>query len=278
MMSVAEAAGEQWDASNYASKSNLLRVVRREADAVFRLAEENWEAPTRAGHWQVRDIIGHLVDVSEGYLQRFAAARGKGSVEAVAGITEMASFADERALAYREISQPDLLKRLREDFDELMELYEGLSEDEWTNLQVLHGYMGPLPAFIYPVFQLMDYGVHGWDIREGAGMPHCMPGDVADFLVPFMFVLWQSTCDTTPLGDDVLEVGFRVSGRNGGTFRVKTSADGYTYEPGDIDDLPAVFEFDPASLVLTAFGRVSGGTVYGDASAATRYNALFFRI
>ena len=29
--------------------------------------------------------------------------------------------------------------------------------------------MGPLPAFFYPAFQLMDYGVHSWDIRQGTG-------------------------------------------------------------------------------------------------------------
>ena len=26
-----------------------------------------WENPTASGHWQVRDIIGHLVDTTEGY-------------------------------------------------------------------------------------------------------------------------------------------------------------------------------------------------------------------
>ncbi len=70
---------------------------------------------------------------------------------------------------------------------------------------VPHFYMGPVPAFIYAAGQLMDYGVHTWDIREGQGKAHALPGDVADLLVPFMFIIWQSTirpdADRTPLHD-----------------------------------------------------------------------------
>jgi uncharacterized protein (TIGR03083 family) len=269
---------EQWDATNPAAKDNLLRVVREQADSVFALAEKNWEAPTASGHWQVRDIIGHLVDVSEGYLDRFAAARGEGEVEAIAALTDMAKFADERAQSYRNVSQQELLQRLRGDFEKVMKIFEGLSDEEWGGLQVLHGYMGTLPAFIYPVFQLMDYGVHGWDIREGQNMAHSMSADVADLLAPFMFILWQATCDVTRTGGQDLDVGFRLSGRNGGTFRVRITSDGYSYEPGDVDDLPAVFEFDPASLVLTAFGRARAGTAYGDLDVANKYRSLFFSI
>jgi uncharacterized protein (TIGR03083 family) len=269
---------EQWNGTNFASKDNLLRVVKEEAQLVFKLAEENWEAPTRAGHWEARDIIGHLVDVTEGYLTRFAAARKGESPDVIGPLTDMARLADERALSYRDVPQQDLLKRLREGFDELMELFEGLNEKDWTGLQVLHGYMGPLPAFFYPVFQLMDYGVHGWDIREGIGQPHSMPADVADLLVPFMFILWQATCDATRCGDEELTIGLNVSGRNGGTFRVSVTSEGLNYEQSEAKDFPAVFEFDPASLVLTAFGRVSAGTVSGDREVANRYNGLFFRI
>jgi uncharacterized protein (TIGR03083 family) len=273
-----DANRQTWDATNFASKDNLLRVIKQEANAVFHLAEENWEAPTTSGHWQVRDIIGHMVDVSEGYIARFEAARKGETPDVIGPITEMARLADERALSYRSVPQMDMLKRLREAFDHVMSDFEDLNEQDWGGLQVLHGYMGPLPAFIYPVFQLMDYGVHGWDIREGQRIPHSMSADVADFLAPFMFILWQSTYDANLLGQDALEIGFRVSGRNGATFRVKVATDGYSYETGPIDDLPAVFEFDPASLVLTAFGRASAGTAYGDHSVANRYRSLFFSI
>jgi hypothetical protein len=56
------------------------------------------------------------------------------------------------------------------------------------------------------------------------------------------------------------------------------SAPGLTATPGPIDDLPAVLEFDPASFVLTAFGRTNTGTVRGDLGLAHEFLAGFFRI
>jgi hypothetical protein len=50
-----------------------------------------------------------------------------------------------------------------------------------------------------------------------------------------------------------------------------------TYEPGSVD-APVLLDFDPASLVLTAFGRTRSGTPYGDLDAARRFAGLFFRI
>jgi hypothetical protein len=143
---------------------------------------------------------------------------------------------------------------------------------------VTHAYMGPVPAFFYPIGQLMDYGVHSWDVREGLGMSHYLDADAADLLVPFMFVLWQATTDTSRLKGDDLDVAVRVSGRVGGTYRVKVGSEGMTYAPGSADDAPVVLDFDPASLVLTAFGRTRSGTPYGDLDAARRFAGLFFRI
>jgi hypothetical protein len=138
--------------------------------------------------------------------------------------------------------------------------------------------MGPLPAFFYPIFQVMDYGVHSWDVRQGLEMPHYLHADVGDILAPFMFILWQATTDATRIGSEPIDVGIRVSGRNAGTWRVKVGNDGFSYEAGDVDDAPAVLEFDPASLVLTAFGRTHAGTAYGDIKMANRFGGCFFPI
>jgi uncharacterized protein (TIGR03083 family) len=273
-------SSEQWDATNYAAKDNLLRVVKEEAARFFAMAEvpENWQSPTASGHWQVRDLVGHLVDTTEGYLQRFEATRGGGSVDPLAGLDAMGTTADQRAQVHRDIPREELLTRLRDDFSQVMKLFESLTEEEWGSFMVTHGYMGPLPAYFYPIAQLMDYGVHSWDIREGLGMPHFLGADAADLLVPFMFVLWQATTDPSRLEGRELAVGVRVSGRNAGTYRVTCSDEGMAYEPGDIDDLPVLLDFDPASLVLTAFGRARSGTAYGDLEEARRFAGLFFRI
>ena len=271
---------EQWDATNYASKDNLLRVVRDEAERFFALAEvpENWQSPTASGHWQVRDIVGHLVDTTEGYIERFETTRAGANADGVALLPEMASTADTRALEFRTVPRQELLARLRDDFSRAMKMFEEVNEKDWGGFIVTHAYMGPLPAFFYPIGQLMDYGVHGWDIREGLDMPHFLSADAADMLVPWMFVLWQATTDTSRLEGGELDVAVRVSGRNQGTQRVRVTDEGMAYEPGSTEGAQVVLDFDPASLVLTAFGRARSGTPYGDIDAARRFAGLFFRI
>jgi uncharacterized protein (TIGR03083 family) len=271
---------EQWDATNYASKDNLLRVVRDEAERLFALAEvpENWQSPTASGHWQVRDIVGHLVDTTEGYIERFETTRAGATADGVALLPEMASTADTRALEFRSVPRQELLARLRDDFSRAMKMFEEVNEKDWGGFIVTHAYMGPLPAFFYPIGQLMDYGVHGWDIREGLEMPHFLSADAADMLVPWMFVLWQATTDTSRLEGGDLDVAVRVSGRNQGTQRVRVTDEGMAYEPGPTEGAQVVLDFDPVSLVLTAFGRARSGTPYGDIDAARRFAGLFFRI
>jgi uncharacterized protein (TIGR03083 family) len=275
-----ETGREQWDATNYASKDNLLRVVREEAEGFFALVDvpEHWEASTASGHWQVRDIVGHMVDVTEGYLERFDLARTGGEASALAGLTDMAGTADQRAQAFRTLERGELVARLKEDFEKMMDVFSGLGEDDWAGLSVMHGYMGPLPAFFYPVFHVMDYGVHSWDIREGLQLSHYLGADAADFLVPFMFILWQATTDASKVGEEPIRLGVRVSGRNAGVWRVTCTGEGFAYEQGTVDDLPAVLDFDPASIVLTAFGRTRSGTAYGDAEPARRFGDIFFSI
>ena len=282
MAQTQETAQVQWDATNPASKERLLETVREEAERMFELAEkpENWEKPTASGHWQVRDIIGHMVDVTEGYLEAFRVARAGETAPAPHGLLVMAQLLDDRAQSFRSLSQDEMMRRIRADFAQMMTVFEGLSDEDWTGFMVPHGYMGPVPAFFYPTFHLVDYGVHGWDIREGLGMSTGLSGDVAEFLAPIMFILWQATTVPDRVGDEPVRAAFRVSGRNPGLWRVTVTKDGFVYErtSEDISDADVVFDFDPASLVLTAYGRINGGTAYGDPSLADRFRGLFHSI
>ncbi len=271
-----------WNAMTPEAKSTILRVVRLEAQQFYDLgdSDERWEAPTGAGHWQVRDLVGHLVDTTEAYFKSFDAARNHTEVDPPYGLPGMAKRCDEMAQAFRSVPRDDLVERARTDFDKMMGTFDGLTDEDWTDLMVPHFYMGPLPAFFYPAFQLMDYGVHSWDAREGAGMAHGLSGEASDLLVPFMFVLWQYT--TKPVSaEDECEIGIRItSGHNAGDTRISLTQEGFSYTPsslGDADDL-TVLEFDPGSFVLTAFGRSNSGTIRGDRRVAERFLNIFFRI
>jgi uncharacterized protein (TIGR03083 family) len=269
----------EWDATDYAAKDNLLRMVRLQAEALFGLAEDGdrWTAPTGCPRWEVRDIVGHLIDVTESYFTGFDAAAAGEQGDDPLGVRVMQERLDEGAKAHRELSQGDAVKRLRDDFEKMTEIVAALGPDEWGGQLVGHKYMGPLPAFFYPVFQLMDYGVHGWDIRQGTGRAHGLGGDTADMLVPFMFILWQATTEAHADGE-ALAVGIRVSGRNAVDYLVNITAEGLSYAREDVSGMPAVIEFDPGSLVLTAFGRVNAGTIRGDRAVADRFLNSFFRI
>lgn len=267
-----------WDATTYDGKDTLLRVVRGEAEEFFDLVDSDdvWEAPTAAGHWQVRDVVAHIADTTEGYFVAFDAARSHTEVDPAYGLPGMADRCDQRALALREVPREQLVERLRGDFDKMMEIFDGLGPEDWGDLNVSHFYMGPLPAFFYPAFQLMDYGVHSWDVRQGTGRAHGLAGEAADLLTPFMFVLWKYTTKGDP---QACEIGIRVlGGPNAGDTRVSVGPDGMSYEPGDVSGLSTVLEFDPGSFVLTAFGRSNSGTIRGDRAAADRYLNMFFRI
>jgi uncharacterized protein (TIGR03083 family) len=271
---------DQFNAFNPASKETLLGLVRREAADFLALAEETgrWEAPTACSNWQVRDVVGHMIDATEGYFPGWERARGGGGDNPEPlGLQGMMERNDERARAMRELPQADVVARLRQDYARAMEFYESLSDDEWTNLMCFHPSMGPLPASLYPTFQLADYGVHNWDLREGLGRPRGLSGDTADLLSPVMFVLWQATAETDSMSGP-LSFGIRLSGPNGGTTRMGASKEGVTFEPGDVDDLPLVIDFDPTDLVLTAYGRIRGGTERGDAGIANRFYSLIYKI
>jgi uncharacterized protein (TIGR03083 family) len=270
-----------WNAMTYEGKDTILRVVRDQAEGFFKLAEvpETWTADTACPGWEVRDIVGHIVDTTETYFPAFDAARSHREVEPAYGLAGMAKRAEEQGKSFRDLPQMEMVDRLRTDFDKMMGIFEALTPEDWTGLMVPHFYMGPVPTFFYPAFQLMDYGIHSWDIREGTGREHGLHSDVADLLVPFMFGIWagtiRATADTKPL-----EIGVRVtSGPNAGDTRISVSSEGMTYQQGDdVGDLPAVIEFDPGSFVLTAFGRFNGGTIRGDKELADRFLGMFFRI
>ena len=151
--------------------------------------------------------------------------------------------------------------------------FDSLSEADWSGLMVPHPFMGPLSALFYAEFQLADYAVHAWDIREGTGGPHRLAGDSADLLAPLFFILWQATADVSGV-ERPFAVGLRTSGVNGGDTRVDISSDGLQFAPGDLADCGAIIELDPATLVLVGYARINGGTVRGDRQLACDFRAL----
>ena len=269
-----------WDFQNPASKDRLLGVLQREIDEMSELAAEptRWHALTACEGWELRDMVGHLVAETEGYLSAFEIARrgGAGAREPV-GVAGMAEASDAAARAFRDVPRDELLERLRDNNDRLMQEFESLSDADWSGLMVPERYFGPLPAMIVVEGILGGLTVHVWDVREGLGARHAIAGDAADLLVPFVYLLWSATADTTSV-DSPYAIGIRTTGQNGGDTRFDVSDQGLRFAPGDLDECAATLEFDPGTLVLTAYGRVNAGTVRGDRQLASSFRSLFVSI
>jgi len=183
---------------DYSGKDTVLDVIRKESADFFNLVDDprNWNVQTRCTEWEVRDIVGHMLDVTEGYLSRWESARKNEPRETVP-LTSMSHDLNEHAQAFRSLPREEAIARLKEDYNKMMDTFEKLTAEEWNNFIVTHPFMGPLPTFLYPAFHVMDYGVHTWDIRWGLGeKDRKLDERTAGVLVPYMlFALLPSTVD-----------------------------------------------------------------------------------
>jgi uncharacterized protein (TIGR03083 family) len=261
----------------------VLDIIREEADDFFAIVDDpqNWNVQTRCTEWEVRDMVGHMIDVTEGYLSRWESAR-KNESRDTAGLLVMANSLNKNAQSYRSLPREEAIARLKANYAKMMEIFENLSAEEWNSFIVTHPYMGGLPTFFYPAFHVMDYGVHTWDMHWGLGEKNRKLDErTAGVLVPYMlYALLPSTVDAPSAAGVDLEYGIEVSGEWGGKWRATMKDGKFEAKPetGNFEGCKAVFSFDPSDFVLTAFQRFDGGTAKGDPETIDKVRSLFFRI
>ena len=262
-------------------KDTVLDILRRDQKKFFDLVEDprNWNVQTRCTEWEVRDLVGHMIDVTEGYLSRWEVA-GKGESAGALGLPVMGETLNDHALEFRKLSRDEALGRLNDDRSKMMSIFDALTPDEWTGFMVTHPYMGPVPAGFYPAFHIMDYGIHPYDIEYGLGDKLAeLDEATAGVLIPFCHVIMQYTVDQKAAeGVDVV-YGIDVSGPWGGKWRVTVKDGQWSSQPeeGDFKGCQAVFRYTPSDFVLTVFGRFPGGSATGDPEVIEKVRGLFFR-
>ncbi len=268
---------------DYSGKDTVLDVVRRESADFFKIVDDpkNWNVQTRCTEWEVRDMVGHMLDVTEGYLTRWEKAR-KGEAIDTAGLLVMGEKLNEHAQAFRTLPREEAISRLKADYAKMMDIFEKLTAEEWGGFIVTHPYMGGLPTFFYPAFHVMDYGVHTWDMRWGLGEKNRKLDEAtAGVLIPYMlFALLPSTVDAESSKGVDVEFGIEVSGEWGGKWRATVKDGKFEAKPetDNFEGCKAVFSFDPSDFVLTSFQRFPGGTTRGDQDTIDKVRHLFFRI
>jgi uncharacterized protein (TIGR03083 family) len=262
----------------FSGKEFLLNLDRAERAEFYNLLDEApWEGPTASGHWQVRDVCGHLIDVTESYLERFAMARAGQEAPPALGLPIMASKLDEGAIRFRSLSKEQAIARLKTASDNMFEIFDALDEKQWPGEIVSHVYMGPLPACFFAAFQLIDYSIHSWDIKSGLGREEPLSEDAAITLIPFMLIVTQYTVDERH-SDLKATFGIEISGRGGGAWCVNVDGTRLSVREGSTDGCDTVFDFDPNDFVLSTYQRRRGGTARGDLALAERVRDLLFKI
>ena len=267
---------------DYSGKDTVLDVVRTERANFFDIVDDpdNWYVQTRCTEWEVRDIVGHLIDVTEGYLSRWDMARKNEPADAL-GMLVMGETLNDHAQAFRSVPREEAIARLKSDSDKMLAIFDALTPEEWTGFMVTHPYGGPLPTLFYPAFHVMDYGVHTWDMNWGLGQKDAKLDErTAGVLVPHMFIIMMITVDQeSAKGVDVV-FGVKIDGEWGGQWRVTVKDGTFTYEPADnLEGVQALFHFKDASdFVLTAFQRFPGGETSGDPKVIDQVRHMFFSI
>jgi len=262
-------------------KDTVLDILRRDQNKFFDLVEDpkNWNVQTRCTEWEVRDLVGHMIDVTEGYLSRWEVA-SKGESAGALGLPIMGETLNDHALEFRKLSRDEALGRLTDDKSKMMSIFEALTPDEWTGFMVTHPYMGPVPAGFYPAFHIMDYGIHPYDIEYGLGDKLAeLDEATAGVLIPYCHIIMQYTVDQKAAEGVDAVYGFEVSGPWGGKWRATVKDGQWSSQPetGDFEGCQALFRYSPSDFVLTVFGRFPGGSATGDPEVIEKVRGLFFR-
>jgi uncharacterized protein (TIGR03083 family) len=267
----------------YGSKGVVLDVVRTERGRFYDVIDrpENWMVDTRCEGWQVRDLVGHMIDVTEGYLQRWDLASRGEEAPAARGWQVMARDLNDGALALRGLSRDEAIARLKGSSDSLLQIFDDLTEEQWNSFMVSHVFSGPTPAFCYPAFQIMDYGVHTWDMRWGLGDKDARLDErTAGVLLPYMFIIWQYSVDQEAARGVDITYGIKVDGEWGGQWLARVKDGQFSYAPAeDLSEAQAVFHFKhPSDFVLTTYQRIQGGETTGDPEVIKKARSVFFHI
>jgi uncharacterized protein (TIGR03083 family) len=268
---------------DYSGKDTVLDVVRKESSDFFSLVDDpaNWNLQTRCTEWEVRDLVGHMLDVTEGYLTRWDKAHKNEPANSV-GVLVMADDLNQHAQSFRSLPRQEAIQRLKADYARMMQIFDGLTADEWSNFLVTHPFMGPLPTLFYPAFHVMDYGVHTWDIRWGLGeKTRRLDERTAGVLIPYMlYALLPSTVDAKSAEGVDVQYGIEITGEWGGKWRATVKDGKFEAKPetGNFEGCDAIFTFEPSDFVLTAFQRFPGGAARGDQDVINTVRSLFFTI
>src|SRR2546428_4602961 len=97
-------------------KDTVMTVMRRDREKFTRMVfdPKNWNVDTRCTGWQTRDLVGHMIDVMQGYFKNCdAAVAGKGRT--ALGLPGDGGDLNDHAHLVREVPRADALDRFQKE-------------------------------------------------------------------------------------------------------------------------------------------------------------------
>src|SRR5258708_26565509 len=252
------------------AKDTVIAVMRRDRQNFTRLVEDpkNWNVMSRIAGWEVRDLVGHMIDVLEGYFRSWEAAIG-GKEQIPLGLSTMAEMHYDRALEFRVLFRDETLARFKKGAAKFDTMLYSLTPEQWEGgLIVSHPFAGPVPAGFYATFQIMDYGVHVYAIEYGLGNKLATMDEAsARLILPFAFTFWQFQVDQEQAAGQDSQYGIDLAGPWGGKWRITVKDGKWTPAPekANYKGCYGLFKFDNAAdLALTFLGPFPSGSPAGD--------------
>src|SRR5258708_21471694 len=122
---------------DYSGRDTVLDVARTERAKFYNIIDDpnTWYVQTRCSEWEVRDMVGHMIDVTEGYLTGLDMAR-KGETDNALGLAIMSHRLYAPAQAFRSLSRPDSLSRLKNESDKALVIFHALIPEDGIGVSV----------------------------------------------------------------------------------------------------------------------------------------------
>ena len=271
---------ERVDVSNGAEgKAHLLSLLQKEYEQLVEIAtaldDKQWAAASPCEEWEVRDVVGHMVDVAESYLGYFTLAEKGWDGGEPLGWGVYPSALSACAQAYRRLPRLELLARLEGLSRPLFTKLEALSAEQWATMLVPHRYGGPLPPFVLGVFQLIDYAVHSWDVRVATGASDGIDFETTQPLVPFAFTVYNFLFDAERAAGQDVTLQYDVVHPDGDVepWTVAIQQGQLVIAPGPAEGAEATLRLTPSELLLRVF-RQQHCAITGDEAAVSRFQGV----
>ena len=270
-----------------ASPEQRVELVKFESRRIQQylgiLSAEDLARPSACHAWEVRDVVAHLI----GGVDLFAANISRGvqgdptppegfPPAGVRSLMARLEAGAQRAISLRESLDDQLLTTLAARCEDLTQLLEGLTDEDWQKLCYHPGKVIPVAAYVD--LRLAELAIHEWDIRSKLDVSTelsslCLPA-VMDFIPAFVVgTMFRPGIDQT----ETVRFRFELTGAVPGSRDIVAENGNVYMESARATTANVTIRCDTETFALLVYGRTSlaqaesGGrlTVEGDRELAS---------